>query len=83
MLATEWSESNYTKLNQDKGNLLLSGHKHEMILANITQDKSGKSRKQKLLGTIIDRNLRFDEQVLSQWKKKKGWQKVKCPNMNL
>ena len=73
MLATEWSESNYTKLNQDKCNLLLSGHKHEMILANITQDKSGKSRKQKLLGTIIERNLRFDEHVLSQWKKKKGW----------
>ena len=69
ILAIEWFESNYMKLNQDKCHFLLSGHKHEMIWANIGQTKIWESRKQKLLGIIIDRNLRFDEYVLNQCKK--------------
>ena len=69
MPAIEWFESNYMKLNQDKCHFLLSGHKHEMIWANIGQTKIWESRKQKLLGIIIDRNLRFDEYVLNQCKK--------------
>ena len=40
-----------------------------MIWANIGQTKIRESRKQKLLGIIIDRNLRFDEYVLNKWKK--------------
>ena len=39
MLATEWFESNYMKLNQDKCHFLLSGHEREMIWANIGQTK--------------------------------------------
>ena len=39
MLATEWFESNYVKLNQDKYHFLMSGHKHEMVWANIGQAK--------------------------------------------
>ena len=66
MLAIEWFESNYMKLNQDKCHFLLSEHKYEMIWANIGQTKIWESRKQKLLGIIIDRNLRFDEYVLNQ-----------------
>ena len=31
MLATEWFESNYTKLNNDKCHLLISVYKHEVI----------------------------------------------------
>ena len=31
MLATEWFESNYTKLNNDKCHLLVSVYKHEVI----------------------------------------------------
>ena len=54
MLDIEWFESNYMKLNQDKCHFLLSGHKHEMIWANIGQTKIWESRKQKLLGIIID-----------------------------
>ena len=69
MLAIEWFESNYMKLNQDKCHFLLSGHKHEMIWANIGQTKIWEIRKQKLLGIIIDRNLRFDEYILNQCKK--------------
>ena len=69
ILVTEWFESNYMKLNQDKCHFLLSGHKHEMIWANIGQTKIWESRKQKLLGIIIDRDLRFDEYVLNQCRK--------------
>ena len=57
MLATKWSESNYMKL---------SGHKHEIIWANIRQAKIWESRNQKLLGIIIGRDLGFDVHVLSQ-----------------
>ena len=73
MLAIEWFQSNYMKINvkiyQDKCHFLLSGHKYEMIWANIGQIKIWESRKQKLLGIIIDRNLGFDEYVLNQCKK--------------
>ena len=69
MLAIEWFESNYMKLNQDKCHSLLSGHKQEMIQANIGQTKIWKSRKKKLLAITIDRNLRFDIYVLNQCKK--------------
>ena len=47
MLAIEWFESNYMKLNQDKCHSLLSGHKQEMIQANIGQTKIWKSREKK------------------------------------
>ena len=69
MLVIEWFESNYRKLNQDKCHFLLSGYKHEMIRVNIRQNKIWESRKQKLLGIITDRNLRFEEYVLNQCKK--------------
>ena len=39
MLAIEWFESNYMKLNNDKCHLLLSGHKHEVMCANIVQSQ--------------------------------------------
>ena len=68
MLAIEWFGSNYMKSNQDKYHFLLSGHKHEKIWANVGQSKIWESRKQKLLGIIIDRNLRFHEYVLNQCK---------------
>ena len=34
ILVTEWFESNYMKLNQDKCHFLLSRHKYEMMWAN-------------------------------------------------
>ena len=82
------------KLNQDKCHFLLSEHKYGIIWADIGHTKIWESRKQKLLGIIIDRNLRFDKYVLNQCKKagrklsvfesmQKGWQKVKCFNKNL
>ena len=37
--------------------------------ASIGRNKIWESEKQKLLGIVIDRNLRFDEYILSQYKK--------------
>ena len=69
MLAIEWFESNYMRLNQGKCHFLLSGHNHEMVWTNIGKTKIWEFRKKKLLGIIIDRNLSFDEYVLNQCKK--------------
>ena len=57
------------RLNQGKLHFLLSEHNHEMVWTNIGKAKIWEIRKQKLLGIIIDRNLRFDKYVLSQCKK--------------
>ena len=35
VLAIEWFECNYMKLNQDKRHLLISGHKYESVWANV------------------------------------------------
>ena len=61
--------ASYTKLNERKYNLFISGHMHELLWANIWRSKTWKSEKQKLLRIVIDRNLRFDEYILSQCKK--------------
>ena len=68
-LTIEWFESDWMKLNQDRCHFPPPGHKHEMICVNIGQTKTWESRKQKPLGIIIDRNLRFDKNVLNQCKK--------------
>ena len=69
MLTIEWFESNYVKLNKDKFNFLLSGHKQEVMFAKIRHSKIWENSTQKLLGIIIDRNLKFDEYILTQCKK--------------
>ena len=58
------------KLNQDKCHFLLSRHKDQVIWANIEQAGIWESRKQKLLGIITEKNLRFDECFESL---QKGW----------
>ena len=49
--------------------LLLSGHKHEVMFVKIGHSIIWENCKQKLLGIIIDRNLKFDEYILTQCKK--------------
>ena len=53
ILAIEWFESNYMKLNTDKCHLLLAGHRHEYIWAQIGNDRIGESMQQRLLGITI------------------------------
>ena len=69
MLAIEWFEYNYMKLNNDKCHLLLSGCKHEVLWSNIGQSQVWESKEQKLLGVIIDRDMKFDEYIQIQCKK--------------
>ena len=64
-LAIEWFDCNYMKLNEDKCHLIISGHKSEAMFAKIDQTKIWESKKQKLLGLIIDRQLNFDEFLIS------------------
>ena len=47
------------KLNQEKCDLLDSGHKHENIWARIGQTKIWESKKHKLLGVEIVRNTNY------------------------
>ena len=56
-------------LNQDKCHFLFSGHKYETLFVNLGETKTWESKQQKLLGILIDRDLKFDEYVLLQCKK--------------
>ena len=47
----------------------ISGHRHELLWANIRKSKIWESEKEKLLGIVTDRNLCFHEHILSQCKK--------------
>ena len=69
MLAIEWFDSNYMKPNEDKCHFLLSGYKHEMMLAKIGQSRIWESEKQKVLGVTIDKHLKFEEHIIKQCKK--------------
>ena len=57
------------KLNEDKCHLFNSDHKFEAIWAKIGQTKIWQNKNQKLLGVIIDRQLNFDEHLISLCKK--------------
>ena len=63
LLAIEWFESNYMKLNTDKCNLLLVGNKSEHIFANIGNNNIWESREQRLLGLTIDNELKFNTHI--------------------
>ena len=56
-------------LNQDKCHFLFSGHKYEMLFVNVGETRIWESKQKKILGVLIDRDLKFDEYVLSQCKK--------------
>ena len=68
-LAIEWFENHFTKLNQDKCHLLVSGFKYENVWATIGKTKNWESKKQKLLVVEIDRTLNFDEHIASLCRK--------------
>ena len=68
-LAIEWFDFNYIKLNEDTCDLFISGHKSETISAKICQTKIRESRNQKLLGVTMDRQINFDEYLISLYKK--------------
>ena len=61
LLAIEWFQNNYMKLNESKCHILISGFKHEVIWANIGNNKVWESKEEKLLGLNIDRDLTFTQ----------------------
>ena len=63
VLAIEWFECNYMKLNQDKCHLLILGHKYESGSYKVWE-----SNHQKLLGLNIGCNLKFNHYTLKECK---------------
>ena len=63
LLAIEWFESNYMKLNTDKCHLLIAGNKSEHIYEKIGNDIIWESKEERLLGVTIDNQLKFDTQI--------------------
>ena len=62
------------KLNEDKCHLLVAGHRHETLWANIGETRIWESKNEQLLGLTVDRNLNFDDHVFSLYKK--NWKKT-------
>ena len=65
LLAIEWFESNYMKLNTDKCHLIVAGSKHEHVCAQIGNDLLWEGREYRLLGLTIDNQLKFDTHIKS------------------
>ena len=65
----EWFDCNYMKLNEEHCHLVISGYKSEAIWAKTGHTKTWERKNQKLLEVIIDRQLNFNEYLISLWKK--------------
>ena len=61
--SNEWYERNYIKLNQDRCDLLILGHKYRGAWENIGSCKIWESSDQKLLGVNIDYNSKFSHYI--------------------
>ena len=59
LLAIEWFELNYMKLNADKCHLLIAGQKHEWSWVKVGEGLIWESQNEKLLGVNIDNALSF------------------------
>ena len=64
----EWFENNYMKLNESKCKILVCGDKEEVIIASVGISKIIESHKITLLGTHIDRELKFDDHNNNKYK---------------
>ena len=67
--AIDWFKYNYMKLNEDKCHILVSGYKHECVIAKIGDADIIESCNEKLLGINIDRELTFSNHVNQIYKK--------------
>ena len=57
-----WYENNFMQLNQSKCHLLASGT-HEHLFVRVGEEMIWESRKEKLLGILLDKNLDFEEHL--------------------
>ena len=67
--AIMWFESNYMKLNEDKCHFLISGNTNEHLWVNLGDALIWESSKEKLLGVTLDKNLTFNEHILTLCRK--------------
>ena len=68
-LVLNWFKYNYMKPNDSKCHLIVSGNKEEVIVAKIGEAIIIESHEVKLLGTKIDRELKFNTHMTSICKK--------------
>ena len=62
-LAIAWFNSNYMKLNEEKCELLVCGYRFEQLWIKVGDNKTWEKSLVKLLGVIIDNELKFDKYV--------------------
>ena len=65
-LAIKWFNNNYIKLNAEKCELLITGHRFEHLRLNVGETQVWEKNQVKLLGIAIDNELKFDDQDMSQ-----------------
>ena len=63
IIAIEWFENNYMKMNSDRCHLFNLGNKIEHLWAKIGNNRIWENRTVKLLGINIDNELKFDEHL--------------------
>ena len=68
-IAVDWFAYNDMKLNPDKGHILTSGFKHEIMIANVEKALVIEAQKVRLLGIDIDTKLSFSGHIESICKK--------------
>ena len=65
----KWFGQSYMKLNEGKCHLLVSGHKYEMMFANLGGTKIFESCSETILGIELDSTLKFNHHVNNIYKK--------------
>ena len=69
LIAIEWFECNYMKLNESKCHFLISGNKSEHLFVNVGPHKIWENTVVKILGVNVDASLKFNihgESTVSQ-----------------
>ncbi len=61
--AINWFKANYMKLNEDKCDLLVAGHKYEQNWVMVGNSRIWESHKVNLLGVQIDNQLKFKDHI--------------------
>ena len=67
--AVMWFDANYMKLNQSKCHFIITTHSHVHFWIKVGEQVIWESQQEKLLGIIIDKDLKFDKHVENICKK--------------
>ena len=63
IIAIEWFQNNYMKINSDKCHRFISGNRFENFWTKIGNNRIWENRTVKLLGITIDNESKFDEHL--------------------